>query len=138
MYYIVNVQGIITDGKRFLLAKRSEEEEHVPGTWGFPGGKVEGSSQCGNVLEETLRRELLEEICLEVGKITYMESVRFTADDGDVVVNILFVCEYIGGDPKANDPMELSDVKWMTAAMIRENPDIPAWTKRYAERALLT
>ncbi len=39
--FVVNVEGVIWDGDRCLMAFRSEQEAHAGGTLAFPGGKVE-------------------------------------------------------------------------------------------------
>ena len=40
-HYIVNVEGAIVRDGRFLMAVRSEQEAHAPGTLALVGGKVD-------------------------------------------------------------------------------------------------
>jgi len=58
---IVAVGGIIFDKESFLLVKRNREP--AMGQWSLPGGVVE----LGETLEEALKREINEEVSIEVG-----------------------------------------------------------------------
>jgi A/G-specific adenine glycosylase len=58
---IETVVGIITDGRRYLIQKRPPQGL-LAGLWEFPGGKRER----GETLREALRRELKEELDVEV------------------------------------------------------------------------
>lgn len=55
--------GVIVDERgRVLLLRRSEDRRYAPGQWCWPGGKIEE----GEAPEEALRRELREELDVEV------------------------------------------------------------------------
>jgi 8-oxo-dGTP diphosphatase len=56
----VSAAAIVKDG-RFLVARRSLGQNHA-GMWEFPGGKCEP----GETIVECLRREVLEELSLEI------------------------------------------------------------------------
>lgn len=58
---IMAVGGIIFDKESFLLVKRNREP--AMGQWSLPGGVVE----LGETLEEALKREINEEVSIEVG-----------------------------------------------------------------------
>ena len=80
---IIPVVGaaILDDQGRYLATRRGPGMRH-PGKWEFPGGKVEA----GEEPEEALRREVLEELGLEIevgewvgigmAKISAYEQVR--------------------------------------------------------------
>ena len=59
--YIVCVEGIVHNDGKYLMITRSEKEIHAPGTISFPGGKVEVDQPASGILEEAVRREILEE-----------------------------------------------------------------------------
>jgi len=98
--YIVNVEAAIYRGDQWLIVKRSQQEEHAPDTLALVGGKVEIESAKDDVLEETLRREVMEEVGVEVDVVDYLESKAFAADDGRIVVDIVFLCRYKGGETR--------------------------------------
>tara|TARA_B100001113_G_scaffold291210_1_gene247611 strand:+ start:218 stop:613 length:396 start_codon:yes stop_codon:yes gene_type:complete len=65
------VAGIfINQDKSILLAQRSAEKS-FPSQWEFPGGKIEE----GENSESALRRELFEELNIEVDKMKLFDSV---------------------------------------------------------------
>ena len=58
----VAVGELIAEDGRFLLTSRPEGKVYA-GYWEFPGGKLEA----GETVEQALRRELREEIGIEIG-----------------------------------------------------------------------
>ena len=50
--------GILKYNDKFLIVKRSDDDEFMPGAWEFPGGNLENNE----LIEEALKRELKEEI----------------------------------------------------------------------------
>ncbi|MEE8390263.1 MAG: NUDIX hydrolase [Anaerolineae bacterium] len=138
IWYIVNVEGVVvrSEDGRYLMVVRGEQENHAPGALAFPGGKVENAGVMGNVLKETLRREIEEEVRVQVhDDMVYLESNSFIADDGDAVVDVVFLCHYKSGEPTIGDPDEVAGVRWMTAEKILDRPETPPWTRRSIELA---
>jgi 8-oxo-dGTP pyrophosphatase MutT (NUDIX family) len=132
--YIVNVEGAIVKDGRYLMVVRGEEE-YAPGGLNFPGGKVEGTGSTDDVLEETLGREIAEEVGLEVhDEMAYVRSSAFLAE-GDPVVDVVFLCRYKAGTAVAADPGEVAAVRWMTAAEAIVHPETPPWTRLSLELA---
>jgi 8-oxo-dGTP diphosphatase len=132
--YIVNVEGAIVKDGRYLMVVRGEEE-YAPGGLSFPGGKVEGAGTDGEVLEETLRREIAEEVGLTVhDEMAYLRSSAFVAE-GEPVVDVVFLCRWKSGRAVAADPAEVAAVHWMTAAEVIAHPETPPWTRLSLELA---
>lgn len=134
-FFIVNVEGVVRRGERYLLSVRSEREAHAPGTLSLPGGKVEFSDAMQDTLKHTLRREIREETGVSVKALVYLESNWFQADSGEPVLDIVFLCDYLEGVAKVLDSEELADVLWLTAAEVIAHPKVPAWTRRSIEKA---
>jgi 8-oxo-dGTP diphosphatase len=138
IWYIVNVEGAVvrSEDGRYLMVVRGEQESHAPGALAFPGGKVENAGVMGNVLEETLRREIEEEVGIQVHPdMVYLESNSFITDDGDPVVDVVFLCRYKSGEPIVGDPDEVAAVRWMMADEILDRPETPPWMRQSIELA---
>ena len=134
--YVVNVEGAVYHDGRYLMLVRSANESHAPGVLATAGGKVENAGQSDHILEDTLRREIREEVGIDVeDDMVYVTSSAFIADDGDPVVNIVFLCRYRAGDPVPGDPDEVESLAWMTPEAIREHPRAQPWTIRYIDAA---
>jgi 8-oxo-dGTP pyrophosphatase MutT (NUDIX family) len=135
-WYIVNVEAAIFYDGRYLIIVRGPEESHAPGGLAMPGGKVEMSGSVPDVLEATLRREIVEEVGVEVqDEMAYVESNAFVADDGEPVVDVVFLCRYKRGTPTIADPGEVAAIQWMTPAEILSHPEIALWTRQSIARA---
>ena len=121
-HYIVATCIVVKDGK-FLIAKRSEEEERWPGRWTVPGGKLEKDEymkrphdtkegQWYNVFEDLVRREVKEEVGLDIKNIKYLTSLAFKREDG---VPTIIVSLYADNDEGAITlSNELTDYRWIT------------------------
>ena len=64
--YIVNIEAAIFKHDKWLLGQRSTREEHAAGSLALIGGKVESAGNEDRILEETLRREIMEEVGVTV------------------------------------------------------------------------
>ncbi len=91
MHYFV-VTGILVNREgKFLITKRAEWEKAFPGKWTVPGGKIEvldyalkekdTGSHWYNVLENSLKREVTEEVGLEIGNLGYVTSLVYIRPD---------------------------------------------------------
>lgn len=133
--YIVNVEAAIYKNDKWLIIKRSEKEEHAPGTLSMVGGKVETRIVENDVLEETLKREIMEEVGIQVSeKLHYVESKSFISDKGQVVIDIIFLCKYQSGEPKCMSADEVSGVYWMSCSEILGSKNTPMWLKESIEK----
>ena len=131
--FVVNVEVFLRHEGRWLLIRRGNTETHAPGTLAGVGGKVEPGPAGPGVLERTARREVAEEVGVDMDGValTYAESAAFTTDDGDPVVNIVFAADLPpGARPVAASPDEVGEVVWMTPAEAQADPHCPPWTVR--------
>lgn len=136
MKYVVNVEAAAVWDGRYLLIVRGADESHAPGMLSLPGGKVEHAGNAAGVLEATLRRELREEVDVEIeGAPIYIDSTAFVADDGTPVINVVFLCRCRSGDARAIASEEVAQVAWMTAAEVLADPGMPPWLRRSVELA---
>ncbi len=137
--YIVNVEAAIYSGDKWLVVKRSEKEEHAPGTLALVGGKVEVACDRDDVrhhvLEETLKREVMEEVGIQVDIVDYLESKAFIAGHGRTIVDIVFLCKHKSGEARCVDKDEVAAVYWVTARDIDGNHNAPGYLKKTIARA---
>src|SRR3990167_6798094 len=91
-HYVV-VTGILVNMEgKYLIVKRAEWEKAFPGKWTVPGGKLEvldyalkmkyTSSHWYNVVENLVKREVKEEVNLEIKNLGYVTSLVYIRPDG--------------------------------------------------------
>ncbi len=137
--FIVNIEGAITHDGRYLMIVRGEDEDHAAGTLSLVGGKVDRDvGEIQDVMEMTLRRELREEIGLKVGELAYVSCNSFVTSQGDSVIDVVFLCQYAGGEIVISDPGEVASTHWLTAAEVETWPDVPPWTVNSIRRVEAT
>jgi 8-oxo-dGTP diphosphatase len=100
---------------RILLAQRPEGKS-MAGLWEFPGGKVEA----GERPEETLIRELDEELGIEVNEacLAPLTFASHSYEDFHLLMP-LFICRRWDGVPQGRENQAL---KWVRAARLRDYP----------------
>lgn len=93
---------LFRDGRVLLTQRRPDD--HLGGLWEFPGGKREP----GESLRDCLRRELREELGIEVEVREVVE--RATHSYPDRAVNIeFFRCRLLAGEPQL---LGCQDLAW--------------------------
>ena len=105
--FIVNVEGAIFKEGKWLLVRRSEQEEHGAGGLALVGGQVDQEGNSSDIFERTLIREIDEEVGIEVTNLQYVNSSTFISDTGKPVIDIVFVCDHFSGEPYVKCKEEL-------------------------------
>lgn len=114
--------GLIVRDGRYLIARR-KADVHLGGLWEFPGGKRE----TGESLEECLRRELREELGIEITEPSFYRVFRHEYPEQSVELHF-FRCSVRTGRARALDCEEL---RWVAPEELSRF-EFPA-----ADRALL-
>ena len=116
--HIVAVLGFIQKGDKFLIAKRASNDPQAGGKWSIPGGKHE--FEVGdNTVEPTLRREIKEEVGLEIEDgMIYIGNQSFIHSSGNHVVMLFFLCKYKTG--KAEPLEDQEEIRWVTLAELEK------------------
>lgn len=128
--FIINVEGAVFRGNKWLLIRRSMKEAHAGGELSLVGGTVEREGDSKDILERTLRRELFEEVGVKVkNSIQYVRNTSFVLASGEEVVDIVFLCEFDKGEPYAKSPEEVESVHWMTTDEIINQEEIQYYLK---------
>ena len=103
---------LISDGDRMLLAR---SPHFAPGVYSTIAGFVEP----GESLEETVVREIREEVGVEVRNVRYFGSQPWPFPNS---LMIGFTAEYVSGEIRF-DGVEIEDARWFTA---EDLPRLPA------------
>jgi 8-oxo-dGTP diphosphatase len=132
--FIVNVEGAVVRDGRYLVIVRGQSVRHAPGVLTFPGGKMEVDAGL-DAVEATVRRELREEVAVEVGpEVVYVESHIFEIE-GVAVLDVVVLCRWASGEPFPAAPDEVAAVEWRTADELLADPGTPPWTAASLRRA---
>ncbi len=103
---LVVVAAAILQQEGKILLTRRRLDAHQGGLWEFPGGKQEA----GETLEQCLRRELKEEIDIEVGALRHFYVLRHRYPEKEVELHF-FTCSVYQGIPK---PLECLETAWVS------------------------
>ncbi len=119
-HYVV-VTGILVKDRKYLITKRADWEKAFPGMWTVPGGKLEvldyalkqkdTGSHWYNVLENLLKREIKEEVDLEIKNIGYVTSLVYIRPDEIPCLIISLFAEPEEGEIKLCKA--LTEYKWV-------------------------
>lgn len=116
--------GIIEKDGKILIAKR-KSGKCIGAKWEFPGGKLEENE----TLEDCLKRELKEELDIEIEIKHYLISSRFFCNGIEIEL-VAYNVKYTGGEIKLVDHDE---IKWVLPGNLSEYdftlPDIPVVKK---------
>ena len=129
--HVIAVTAIVKKGDKYLLAKRSMDDDQAPGEWSIPGGKVE-KAVGERRLEETLKKEVMEEVGIEIkNEVKLIYNDAFIRSSGDHVVMLTFLCDWKKGAAKPLEDQE--EVRWLTLSEILAMNDLPDYTRRRFE-----
>lgn len=108
---------VVRHGK-FLIGLRVGT--HGKDTWSIPGGHLE----YGESFEETAKREVREEVGIEV------DNVRFGAVTNDIFadkhyISIWVICDYKSGELTVTEPDKFIEHKWINFTELQEPLFLP-------------
>lgn len=108
------VTGIIKYKNKFLIIKRSDNDDFMPGSWEFPGGNLENNE----LIEEALKRELKEEIGFDLSNktskiINYSDEVKEKNNKIIHIVELDFLIECDNANFNIVLSNEHTDYKWV-------------------------
>jgi len=106
LHEVVITAIIVKDGK-YLITRRSLNKKRMPGKWTVPGGHLETSDYINlpkdidngwyNILERVLRREVKEEVGLNINNIKYVTSLVAVYKSGSPTLIISCIASYLSG-----------------------------------------
>jgi 8-oxo-dGTP diphosphatase len=104
------VAGVLARGDRVLLCHRGPGAWY-PDAWDLPGGHIDG----GESASAALRRELQEELGIEIADLTPEAAVRVTTDDFDL--RVWLVTEW-SGEPGIVATHEHDAIAWFATTAL--------------------
>ena len=123
VHYVSATAILVNKEGKFLIAKRAEWEKAFPDKWTVPGGKLEvldyvlrekdTSSHWYNILEELIKKEVREEVGLEIKNIGYITSLIYIRSDKIPSLIISFYAEPVN---ELNPQLcsALTEYKWVS------------------------
>jgi 8-oxo-dGTP pyrophosphatase MutT (NUDIX family) len=136
--YAVTVCVLIRRGDTWLLVVRAPGVGYAPNMIGMIGGHVDLTDPHAGVLEATARREVAEEVGLDLSQVplAYLESEFFITDSGERQITVTFLAPAQPGvNPYVNAPDELVEVGWWTLTELEADPRCPPWLPDLLRRA---
>ena len=118
---VLAAHALIRRGDRYLITRRSKDNDFMPEKWDLPGGSVEGPE----TLEQALVREVKEETSLVVvpGQLVhaYADVASYPAR---LTVQCVFLCED-PGEEITLAPGEHDAYRWLRRQEMEELDVIP-------------
>jgi 8-oxo-dGTP diphosphatase len=115
---IPGLAAIIEDDRgRVLLAQRREELTQGA-LWEFPGGKI----QPGETPEDGLKREIAEELGLEIEVREIFAATNHSYRNRNIFL-VAYRAKYLGGQPRLTDHQS---VEWVEKEQLLQYPLSPA------------
>ncbi|KPJ57026.1 hypothetical protein AMJ49_02600 [Parcubacteria bacterium DG_74_2] len=118
----VTATAIIQKEGKYLLIQRSLNKKTFAGKWTVPGGGLEVSDYINLpktthdhwyfAVEDSLKREIKEEVNLEVRDLNYLCSITFIRPEGIPVLILSYFGDYKSGKVKLNE--ENINYAWVT------------------------
>lgn len=110
------VAAVIRDGARIFATARGYGEQK--GGWEFPGGKIEP----GESPQEALRREIREELALEIAVGELIGTVEYDYPAFHLSMGCYW-CSIVSGEPVLK---EAEAARWLTKETLDSVPWLPA------------
>ena len=132
LHRIVLTAIIHKDG-RLLITRRSPDKKAFPGLWTVPGGGLHPDDYTGlpqtypsqwyQAANQSLRREVREEVGLEIGYPKLLLDIMLTLPGGIHEIVLSYYAPYISGEVQLND--ESVDFAWVTYEQAKSYELIP-------------
>lgn len=116
-FKVIVCGAILNKEKKIFLARRKAEKK-LGGFWEFPGGKLEH----GEELEAALKREIKEELTIDINITKLLHIKPYVYDHGAVLI-LFYLCDYVSGDITLKDH---DTYEWCAAHELEQHNLLPA------------
>lgn len=108
----VGVGALIFNNEgKLLLSLRGPLAKNERGKWEIPGGAIE----FGETLEEGLKREMKEEIGVEIEVIKMLQVAdHILPEEGQHWVSPTYLCKIVKGTPEIKEPGKCDRLDWFS------------------------
>lgn len=117
MYPLLVTAAVVSYQDKILITQRPADKKH-PGLWEFPGGKIEKNE----APVDGLKRELIEELGLDVHNCQIYELIYHCYDDGPVLL-MVYRCQ---AHTTTVQHFDVADHAWITPGQLKEFDMLPA------------
>ena len=97
--------AVIWNQQGQILIDRRRLEGQMGGLWEFPGGKIEP----GESIEECIKREIQEELAIEIEVGEHLITIEHTYSHLRVTMTVHH-CRHVSGEPQ---PLECEEIRWV-------------------------
>jgi 8-oxo-dGTP diphosphatase len=118
---LVGIAIVVRQDDKILLFKR--QGSHAGGMWSVPGGHLE----FGESFEDCARREVREEVGVEVTPPTFMAVTNDFIEDKHYI-SIWMECSLLSGTPTICEPEKMTELCWRSPADLPEPLFEPCWS----------
>ncbi len=109
--------AIIKREDKVLIAQRNRHKSQAF-KWEFPGGKIEANE----TVQESLERELMEELSIRIAVREFFAESIYNYDSGEIKL-IAYFADYVEGEISL---MEHEAVEWVTIGELKNYDFAPA------------
>ncbi len=107
--------GVISQGRKVLVLRRSLADEFLPGGYDLPGGGLEP----GESADDAVKREVFEETGIPVSIVSRLGTTSFVSrKDGKRKVLAIFLLKPNGDDRKVVLSQEHDEYRWIDGSGI--------------------
>ena len=139
LHRIVTTTLVYKPDFTYLITKRAMHKKSHPGKWTIPGGGLtvddyintpqseHGPNLWYGVVAKALKRELKEEVNLEIDKPELLTDMAFIRPDAIPVICFSYFAEYVSGDVKIEQDTDgdTVDFAWVTLEQAKGYDLIP-------------
>ena len=110
---------LLNDQNEVLLSQRGPLAKNERGKWEIPGGQIE----FGETMEEGLKREVKEELGIEIEIVKMMEVYdHILPDEHQHWVSPTFICRIVKGEPTIREPGKSDRIGWFSLSEAEKLP----------------